>query len=98
MRALAERLEGILDVEWDLMNADNIQMVKGDGTIAVRITPDDKTNEYVVQMLAAPLPDGQIRFPAGEGDEVIYDQFDGQTIAITRDLVAEQLNYEITYD
>ena len=98
VRALAERLEGILDVECDLMNADNIQMVKGDGTIAVRITPDDNTNEYVVQMLAAPLPDGQIRFPAGEGDEVIYDQFDGQTIAITRDLVAEQLNYETLHE
>ena len=98
VRALAERLEGILDVECDLMNADNIQSVNGTGTIAIRITPDDNEKDYVVQMLAAPLPEGQIRFPAGEGDEIIYDQSDGQTVAVKRDLPAEQINYEQLHD
>lgn len=98
VRALAERLEGILDVECDLMNADNIQSVEGEGKIAIRITPDDNEKDYVVQMLAAPLPDGQIRFPAGEGDEIIYDQSDGQTVAVSRDLAAEQINYEMLHD
>ena len=98
VKILAERLEGILDVECDLMNADSIKDVKGTGTIAIRITPSDKERSYTVQMLAAPLPGGQIRFPAGEGDELIYDQAEGETMAVVRDLAAEQYNYEVLHN
>ena len=98
VKILAERLEGVLDVECDLMNADMIQSVKGTGTIAIRITPDDKNKSYQVQMLAAPLPQGQIRFPAGEGEEIIYDQADGQTMAVERNLIAEQVNYDLLHE
>ena len=98
VKVLAERLEGILDVECDLMNADSIKDVKGTGTIAIRITPSDKERSYTVQMLAAPLPGGQIRFPAGEGDELIYDQAEGETMAVVRDLAAEQYNYEVLHN
>ena len=98
VKILAERLEGILDVECDLMNADSIKDVKGTGTIAIRITPSDKERSYTVQMLAAPLPGGQIRFPAGEGDELIYDQAEGETMAVVRDLSAEQYNYEVLHN
>ena len=98
VKLLAERLDGILDVECDLMNADSIKDVKGTGTIAIRITPSDKDSTYNVQMLAAPLPGGQIRFPAGEGDELIYDQSEGETMAVVRDLAAEQYNYEVLHN
>ena len=98
VKILAERLEGILDVECDLMNADSIKDVKGTGTIAIRITPSDKERSYTVQMLAAPLPGGQIRFPAGEGDELIYDQAEGETMAVVRNLAAEQYNYEVLHN
>lgn len=98
VKILAQRLEGILDVDCELMNADNIQMRDGTGMIAVRITPDEHNKNYQVQMLAAPLPEGQVRFPAGEGEDVIYDQVEGHTIAVTRDLAVEQVNYELLHN
>lgn len=95
VKSLTESLGGILDAGCELMNADSLQSVTGSGIIAVRITPDDGNGTYQVQLQAAPLPEGQLRFPAGEGDAVIYDQCDGQVVAVTRDLVSEQRNYKI---
>ena len=97
VKILSERLEGILDVECELMNADCIQTREGTGTIAIRITPDEQNKNFNVQMLAAPLPEGKVRFPAGEGEDIIYDQCDGHTIAVTRDLATEQVNYELLH-
>ena len=97
VKILSERLEGILDVECELMNADCIQTREGTGTIAIRITPDEQNKNFNVQMLAAPLSEGQVRFPAGEGEDIIYDQCDGHTIAVTRDLATEQVNYELLH-
>ena len=97
VKILSERLEGILDVECELMNADCIQTREGTGTIAIRITPDEQNKNFNVQMLAAPLPEGQVRFPAGEGEDIIYDQCDSHTIAVSRDLATEQVNYELLH-
>ncbi len=98
VKLLAERLEGIIEVESDLLLAENIQTVEGGGKIAIRITPEEKEHDYHVQMLAAPLPEGEIRYPAGEGDPIIYDQVDGRTTIVLRNLEAEQGNYEILHE
>ena len=98
VRLLSERLDGIIDVESDLLLAESIQTVEGGGKIAIRITPEEKEHDYHVQMLAAPLPEGEIRYPAGEGDPIIYDQVDGKTTIVLRNLEAEQSNYEILHE
>lgn len=98
VKLLAERLQGIIDVESDLLLAENIQTVEGGGTIAIRITPHEKEHDYHVQMLAAPLPEGEIRYPAGEGDPIIYDQVDGKTTIVRRNMELEQGNYEVLHE
>ena len=98
VRQLIDRLDGIIEVESDLVSADVIPTVEGTGKIAIRITPDDTVGGYELQMLAAPLPDGQIRYPAGEGEEVIYDQVEGTTAIVHRNLDLERANYEILHD
>ena len=94
VKLLAERLEGILDVESDLDFKGDIPTVEGSNKIAVRITPDDETKGYQVKILAAPYPEGEVRYPAGDGEEIIYDQSDGKTVIIKRNLQAEQENYD----
>ena len=98
VKMLAERLEGIIDVESDLLLAESIKTVEGSGKIAIRITPEEKEHDYHLQMLAAPLPEGTIRYPAGEGEPIIYDQLDGMTTIVLRNLEAEQANYEKLHD
>ena len=98
VKLLVERLDGIIDVESDLLLAESIQTVDGGGKIAIRITPEEHEHAYHVQMLAAPLPEGTLRYPAGEGESVIYDQLDGNTTIVIRNLEAEQANYEILHE
>lgn len=97
VKALAKRLEGHIDVECNIANDNSIRTIKGSGIIAVRITPNDKNGGYLVQLLAAPVMDHPIRFPIGEGEATVYDQDEGHLVAIIRDLVEEQNNYEQLY-
>lgn len=98
VKLLVERLEDILEVDTDLVLAEAIPTVEGSGTISIRITPDDIAGGYELKMLAAPHPEGEIRYPAGEGDDVIYDQHNGMTVIVKRNLEMERANYEILHD
>ena len=98
VKLLAERLNGIIEVESDLDFKGDIPTVEGSGKIAVRITPDDESKGYQLKILAAPYPEGEVRYPAGDGEEIVYDQSEGKTVIIKRNLEAEQENYERVHD
>lgn len=96
LKTIIERMEEVIEVRSDLKNIESIPQTKGDDVIAVRITPYD--GEYLLRVQAAPLRDGSLRFPAGEGEDIIYDQADGRTHMVIRSLEDEYRNYEMLRD
>lgn len=93
IKALAEKINDIVDVIMDLGVAEDIIQIKGKDTIIVRITPDN--NEYAILLQACPVRDCNMRFIPGEGDTEIFDDTGGKARLITRDLMAEYTTYRI---
>lgn len=91
LKMLEEKLSSILEVRSDLAPIESMPHITGTDIIAVRITPDD--GDYNVFLQSCPVPDGQLRFAPGEGDEEIFDEENGITKYVTRDLRAEFFTY-----
>ena len=87
LKMLEEKLSSILEVRSDLAPIESLPHISGTDIIAVRITPED--GDYKVYLQSCPVPDGSQRFAPGEGDEEIFDDENGITKYVTRDLRGE---------
>lgn len=93
LRFLEEKLKNILEVRSDLALAAAMPKIDGTDTLAVRITPED--GNFKVFLQSCPVPDGELRFAPGEGEEEIFDVEGGITKLVTRNLRGEYEVYNI---
>ena len=93
LRLLEDKLQNILEVRSDLALAAAMPKIDGTGTLAVRITPED--GNFKVFLQSCPVPDGELRFVPGEGEEEIFDKEGGITKLVRRNLRGEFEVYNI---
>ena len=93
IRNTIESLKGIIDVRASLGNAAVIPTMRGSVRMALRISPDKESNDYVLDVNAAPYEDGALRCEPGQGAEDVYDDTGDSPHFIKRDLQQEFDNY-----
>ena len=87
-----ESLHGIIEVRESILDALAEPAISSKGTLAVRIVPEK--NEYRINIMATALPNGTARFIPAEGEEIVYDEAEGLTHCVRRDLEVEFSNYK----
>lgn len=99
LKALSKSLEnmkGIIEVRENLSEGLLNPTYSGSGILSVRISP--KGNQYNVELLATAMPNGIFRDLPGDGERRIYDEVDGLTHCVERDLEKENENYGLISD
>ncbi len=86
-----DSLKGIIDVRALLPEPSVNTAVPGKGILGVRITPEKQS--YLVKVSATGMEDGLSRFVPAEGESVVYDEVDGLTHCVHRDLTKEYENF-----
>lgn len=86
-------LEGIIDVREDIMETMLQPATLSQGVLAVQVSPDK--NEYLVRIQATAMADGTARFSPAEGEEIVYDEVEGITHCVNRDLTKEYENKKL---
>lgn len=92
LRRTIESLHGMIEVRENLLDALEEPAVESSGTLAVRIVPNKM--DYSVSIMATAMPDGTARFIPAEGDETVYDEVEGLTHCVRRNLNLELSNYK----
>lgn len=91
LRNTIDSLKGIIEVREQLPNPSYETAILSKGILAVRVSPDK--NEYLFKISATGLEEGTSRFVPAEGDNIVYDEVDGLTHCVNRDLAKEYENY-----
>ena len=93
IRNIVDSLDGIIKVQSNLTGQAVIPTVRGSARIALRISPDQKTDVYAMDVKAAPYEDGNLRVDPGQGNEDIYDDTGDSARFVKRNLQLEYDNY-----
>lgn len=91
MRRTILSLNGIIDIKENIMSNDMDKALKGNGRLAVKISPDKL--DFHFEMAVCPAGDGTLYFAPGVGEGVIYDEVDGLTQCFERDMAKELENF-----
>ena len=83
-------LNGIIDVRQNILESMLQPAVLSHGVLAVQVSPD--RNEYQVNIQATAMEDGTARFVPAEGEDIVYDEVEGITHCVNRDLSLEYEN------
>ena len=95
LRAL-KSIEDIIDIEENVSKAVNNSIPFSEGLLAVRICPHK--NDYIISILSAPLRDGSVRLSVSNKTSFVYDEVNGVTCCVNRNLAAEENNYKLLED
>lgn len=87
LKRAIEGLKGIIDIKQNIMESMLEPAVLSHGVLAVQVSPD--RNEYLVNIQATAIEDGTARFAPAEGEDVVYDEVEGITHCVNRDLSLE---------
>ena len=92
LREMVDNIKGIVDVRQNILDKVMTPTMPGDGMLSIRVVPVKR--EYQFTILAAPIPESDQRFPPGDGIDIVYEDIDGQTVCVRRDLDREQQTLE----
>ncbi len=87
-----ESLKGIIEIRECILDLDSQPSVLSKGVLAVRVSPEG--NEYHIKITATALEDGVARFVPAEGEAVVYDEVDGLTHCVNRNIPVEYSNFK----
>lgn len=87
LKRAIESLNGIIDIRQNIMESMLQPAVLSHGVLAVQVSPEK--NEYLVNIQATAMEDGTARFIPAEGDDIVYDEVEGITHCVNRDLALE---------
>lgn len=90
LKRAIESLNGIIDVKQNIMESMLQPAILSHGILAVQVSPD--RNEYLVNIQAIAMQDGTARFVPAEGEDIVYDEVEGLTHCVNRDLTLEYEN------
>ena len=94
VRQTIESLKDIIEVRSSLAGTAVIPTLRGSARLDLRIVPmPDDDQGYMMDILAAPYEEGDLRCEPGKGAEDVYDDTGGEPRFIRRDLQAEYDNY-----
>ena len=91
LKKAIDSLNGIVNVKEDNLNQLMRPAILSNGMLAIRVMP--KQYEYDIEIMAAAFENGDGRYVPGDGEETVYDNIDGLTHCINRDLTREYANY-----
>lgn len=86
-----ESLKGIIAIRESILDLASEPSILSKGILAVRVSPEG--HEYHVNIAATALEDGIIRMVPAEGEEIVYDEVDGLTHCVNRNIVQEYDNF-----
>ncbi len=86
-----ESLQGIIEVREDLPEPTTDAAIQSKGILAIKVAPDN--HSYLVSIAATGMEDGTARFIPGDGSDTVYDEVDGLTHCVHRDVVREYENF-----
>lgn len=92
LRHAIDSLKGIINIEDGKIAHTDVPARRTDGIMSVRIAQID--NGYDIQIQATAMPDGTERFPPAEDERNVYDEVNGLTHWVERDLDREYENYQ----
>lgn len=95
LRAL-KSIEDVISIEENISGTVDQSTQCSDGSLAVRIYPHK--NDYVISILSAPLRNGSVRFSVSNKTSFVYDEVNGVTCCVNRNLAAEEINFNILRD
>ena len=90
LKRAIDSLNGIIDVRQNILESMLQPAVLSHGVLAVQVSPD--RNEYQVNIQATAMEDGTARFVPAEGEDIVYDEVEGITHCVNRDLSLEYEN------
>ena len=90
LKRVIDSLNGIIDVKQNIMESMLQPAVLSHGILAVQVSPDK--NEYMVNIQATAMEDGTARFVPAEGEDIVYDEVEGITHCVNRDISLEYEN------
>lgn len=96
LRKTIESLNGIIDVRENIFDISMLPAILSKGILSVRVSPE--RNDFVVNVAAVAMENGSARFAPAEGEDTVYDEADGLTHCITRDMEQEYKNYKELHD
>ena len=96
LREMTDNIKGIVDIRHNILDKVLTPTITGNGMLSIRLIPSK--NEYQFTILAAPIEKSDQRFSPGDGSDIVYEDVDGQTVCVRRDLDHEQENFEFAED
>lgn len=96
LRKTIDSLSGIIDVKESIFDIAMQPAIMSKGCLCVRVRPD--RNDFSVTVSAVAMENGSARFVPAEGEETVYDEADGLTHCIRRDMSQEYNNYKELHD
>ncbi|MBO7481064.1 MAG: DEAD/DEAH box helicase [Bacteroidales bacterium] len=92
LRKTIDSLRDVIDIKENLLDISMQPAIISKGILAVRVIP--VKNDYKVNVAAVAMEDGRARFVPAEGEEIVYDEVDGLTHCVNRDMNMEYNNYK----
>ena len=87
-----ESLKGIIAIRESILDLSTEPSVLSKGILAVRVSPEG--HEYLVKVAATALEEGNVRLVPAEGEDVVYDEVDGLTHCVNRNIAQEYANFK----
>lgn len=91
LKKTLESLKGVIEVKDNLSVTLGNEATFSKGKLAVRITP--QKTEYKVMILSTGMENGSFRGVPGQGEQRLYDDVDGLSFYVERDIDKEKENF-----